>query len=348
MNLEGLRIGYVPYDPDLKNPGDRRRFCYYARARQIDFSIADPSGIYDIVVLSERADITRWCDYRPGKARIVYDLIDSYLDLPWTDIKASLRGLAKFVSRQNRKLRLNHWKAIEAMVQRADAVVCSTQEQKSRLADLCDNVHIILDVHSMVAQSVKTNYARGDEFKLVWEGLPHNVRTLQQLKPILRQLQQEIRLSLHVITDPQYYQFVSRFRRRHTWEDIRDLCDRVQLHDWNETTNSDVITSCDLAVIPIDLDSPMDAGKPENKLLLFWRMGMPTVVTGTKAYSRTMQAAGLSMACETATDWLRVLGEFSSDEKARKHAGKAGFDLAEREHSEDRVLERWDALFASL
>jgi len=37
-------------------------------------------------------------------------------------------------------------------------------------------------------------------------------------------------------------------------------------------------------VIPAVLGEPMFAGKPENKLLLFWRMGMPVITSSTAAY----------------------------------------------------------------
>ena len=83
------RIGYVPYSSSLAMPGDRRRFVAYARARNLPFELARPKERYDIVVLSELADISVWCDYPYGK--IVYDLIDSYLAIPRTDWKQMLQ-----------------------------------------------------------------------------------------------------------------------------------------------------------------------------------------------------------------------------------------------------------------
>src|SRR3989442_5758220 len=87
MNLGDLRIGYVPYSPDLTQPGDRRRFCHYAAKRKLRFEIARPEERYDLVVLSSRGDLSVWADYRPGQAWIVYDLIDSYLAIPDSDLK---------------------------------------------------------------------------------------------------------------------------------------------------------------------------------------------------------------------------------------------------------------------
>ena len=57
--LDGLRVGYAPLSPSLEQPGDRRRFVYYAQRRGIEFEIADPAKDYDVVVVSQRADIVR-------------------------------------------------------------------------------------------------------------------------------------------------------------------------------------------------------------------------------------------------------------------------------------------------
>ena len=73
---------------------------------------------------------------------------------------------------------------------------------------------------------------------------------------------------------------------------MRKVFNSVKLHLWDESTCSDIIRNCDLAVIPIDLSDPFAFGKPENKLLLFWGMGMPVVTSAIPAYVRAMQAVG--------------------------------------------------------
>jgi hypothetical protein len=120
------------------------------------------------------------------------------------------------------------------------------------------------------------------------------------------------------------------------------------LHEWNEKTCSDIISQCDLAVIPIPLNDPLSAGKPENKLLLFWRMGMPVVVSATAAYARAMQLSGLSMACRTKNEWLEVLEKYIIDENARRDAGQRGRVFCENNYSEEKTLELWDEVFRSL
>ena len=148
MDLTKLKIGYLPYSNDLESPGDKRRFVYYANKRNLNFEIADPSKKYDLVVLSQNADLSVWHDYDLGGAKIVYDSIDSYLSIPRNEIKGKLRGLAKYISGKSKYLKLNQWKAIESMCLRADAVICSTKEQAKNIKPFCNNVHQILDIHS--------------------------------------------------------------------------------------------------------------------------------------------------------------------------------------------------------
>ncbi len=344
--MQNLRVGYVPYSPALNMPGDRRRFVNYAKQRGVKFELADPLKTYDVVVLSERADISVWRDYTKG--RIVYDLIDSYLAIPRSDLKGRLRGLAKFVTGQHRYLRLDHWHAIEAMCRRADAVVCTTAEQQHDIGKFCGNVHIVLDLHATVTRTVKTDYATSAAFRLVWEGLPATVDSLRLIKDALRIVSRDHVLELHVVTDPVCFRHLGRFGRRDTLELVRDLCAQVELHEWNEQTCADIICSCDAAVIPLDLTDPFAAGKPENKLLLLWRMGLPVIASASPAYARAMTAAGLDLTCASSHDWCIKLEHLIADEAARADAGRRGRDYAESHFSEAQLLARWDAVFATL
>lgn len=99
---------------------------------------------------------------------------------------------------------------------------------------------------------------------------------------------------------------------------------------------------------PLPLDRPFEAGKPENKLVGFWRMGVPVLTSATPAYVRTMRAAGLDMHCSTSDEWLARLTRYAGDEEARRAAGEAGRTSAEERYGEGRLLAEWDQVLASL
>ena len=344
--VNNLRIGYVPYSPTFNKPGDRRRFVYYANMRGIHFEIADPSKEYDLVVLSARADITVWSKYPKGK--LVYDLIDSYLAIPRTDLKGQLRGLFKFLSRQNRYLQLDHWKAIGNMCRRADAVVCSTEEQKLDISKFSNNVHRILDAHMTVTHKVKTQYSAGLTFRVVWEGLPQTIGSLEQLRPVLNRLRKKYAIELHVVTDREYFRYMGQYGKSDTLQTLRKILPDIIFHEWNEADCADIICSCDLAVIPLDLKDPFSAGKPENKVLLFWRMAVPVVTSASPAYRRAMQSAGMDLTANDESTWVAVIERLINDESARQLAGVSGKAYTDSEFSKESFLLRWDAVFASL
>ena len=230
----------------------------------------------------------------------------------------------------------------------AYAVVCSTKEQEEAISAFCKNIHIILDNHGGVARSVKTNYSRGDVVNIVWEGLPQNAVTLYEIRDVLAELRSRQKIALHIVTDSRYGHYMGKYGTKRTRDVMANLGGDTFFYDWNEETCAHIVTGCDLALIPIPLQNPFLAGKPENKLLLFWSMGMPAVVSATPAYARVMQEVGLPMACRSHEEWLKTLERYLSDEIGRRDAGQCGREYVEKNYSQDKILGRWDRLFASV
>lgn len=348
MNLKDLCIGYVPVSKNLQSPGDRRRFAYYAASRDLNFEIADPEKKYDVVVLTQNADLSIWRNYKLGGAKIVYDLIDSYLAVPRKEIKGRLRGLAKFFAGKSKYPILNQWTAIESMCRRADAVVCSTEEQARDIKPFCDNVHIVLDVHNSVQKKLKEDYSSGQVFNIVWEGLGNNAFQFRSLANVFSELDKKHEIALHFVTDLSYRKFLGKYYNVHTKDIVKKLCRRTYVYEWNELMCSDIICAADLAVIPIDVKNPLVMGKPENKLLLFWRLGIPTITTATPAYVRAMKKANLDMTCGDQSDWFDTIDKYILDQGKRQAAAAAGREVAEQHYSSDQLLQKWDNVFQSI
>jgi hypothetical protein len=275
--------------------------------------------------------------------------VDSYLAIPSHDPKGLLRGIAKYATGQNRRLLLNYKRGLAAMCRRADAVVCSTESQREQILPLCPNVHLILDFHAGVVRAAKADYAAGEVFHFVWEGQPGNLRHLLEIKGALQDLERTCSYRIHTITDLEYGRFLGgRWIRRSTLEEARRISPQIYLYAWHERTFSSIASSCDLALIPIPLDDPLAAGKPENRLLLFWRMGMPVLASATAAHVAAMYESGVSMACTTRQQWLEALQYYTSSEPARKQAGQRGMAFAAGRHSEEQTLALWDRLLDSV
>jgi len=354
MRLRDLKIGYAPLKKTFNHPGDLRRFCYFANKRKIKFEIANPSETYDLVLLTQNADISVWSEYQRGNCKIIYDFIDSYLDVPTWNIKGLLRGSAKYIAGQSRYLRLNHWKALETMCQRADAVICSTDEQMISIQPFCKNIHIILDFHFTLMRSSKVDYSVGETFNLVWEGMPGNLNFVYEIKEVLQSLSSKYKIAFHVVTDLKYGKYMGKYCIKSTLPLAKKIFNNSYVHEWEGNNFASTVSSFDLAIIPIPLNKPfgqdhsLAIGKPENKLLLLWRLGMPTVVSATRAYERAMNKCGLNMTCRTPGEWFATLDKYMSDESARKEAGEKGKTFVDKHYSEEIMLSHWDKLFSSV
>jgi glycosyltransferase involved in cell wall biosynthesis len=343
-----MKIGYLPYSPDLNQPADRRRFPFYAERRGIAFELADPAEAYDVVVVTPRSDLTRWSRYRPGQAKVVFDIVDSYLDIPSTDPKAILRGPAKFLAGESRQPFVSYRRALEHMLERSDAATCATPEQVASVSHLCPNGHAILDFQSRMVVRVKDDYRARSPFNLVWEGLGENMRWFSEIRGPLAKVAYRRPLVLHLITAVEYKQVMQRFWTRQTARIAARYFDDVRVYQWSEEMVSVIATACDLAVIPLPLDRPLERGKPESKLVSFWKMGLPTVTSSTPAYARAMAGAGQNLHCSSEGAWTEALVSLIDDDAAREHAGRSGRAFAEREYAEERLLEAWDRVFESL
>ena len=358
MDFSGLKIGYWPMSKLPSYPVDARNFLYYAKKRNIEFEIADPAKGYNVVVLSLGADLTVWKNYPRKKGKIIFLTQESYLATPKSSIKGHLRGLAKWAAREHKNLRFNYSRALQDMCKRADAVVCSTLEQKNDIQNYCKNVHIILDFHTDVVQEFKTDYTTGKPIKLVWEGFPENIKCFEPLRELLIELGKSHPISLHLITDLVHKKYMRKYWTLSTTQEIQSVFGKkhtflndqftVVLHQWSSNILSRIVTGCDIAMIPLDLNTPHSVGKPENKLLLFWRMGMPVVVSATPAYTRAMEACGLDLYCKNNADWMKKLERLIIDTEVRKSAGTAGKQHTDICHSEKVYLSHWDQLFESV
>jgi len=313
---QSLRLAYVPARPDFSGATDRRRVIYNARKRGHMIEAPRDGVEYDAVVVPYFTDVSPWLRQPKGRTKLVVELSDSYLHLPQTDPLSFVRGPLRFFLGQHRYLEWNTAHGlIERMARRADAVVCSMPGQGEKLLAFNPKVHAILDVHAGEVRARKATYARGEVLNLFWEGFGINFPTLTVLAEPLRELARERPLALDVVSDPKFRKYNGPVAWTRTDERFRALLPGVRtlLYEHNDLMLSPLATNMDLAVIPMSPHRPLRWAKADNKLLLMWRMGLPTQTSPTPAYRHTMAAAGVEMRCASPHDWLTALRAHSSD-----------------------------------
>ena len=340
-------VGYVPYSHDLDRPADRRRFPRYAAIRSLPFNTVSGWQDSQTIVLSTAADITRWVR-APSSCRIVVDLPDAFLD-EGRGLKRAVRGLAKWAGGETRHLVINYHKAVERLLERADAVVCSTDEQAARIVRHCHNVHPILDLHGEL-ECLSPTIRTSDQLDIVWEGLTATLPAVRQMLPALRAMASRIDVRLHLVTDLVAPRYMNRFLVSRTEDVVSDWGIEVRLHQWSIDTLTEVARGCDIAIVPVDLADPMALGKPENRMRIFWRLGLPVVASASPANVRAASLAGLEdrVLCTTTDDWRRTLEYLHHRPDDRLAIAQAGQAAALCAYSEESLVQRWDRLFESL
>ncbi len=340
-------IGYVPHSPDLNRPMDRRRFPRYADFRDIEFDIVSNWQNHEIVVLSPAADLTTWINV-PRDRLVIVDLPDAYLD-ERRGLRRSVRGLAKWFTGESSHPVASYRHLTERMLERADAVICSTEEQATNIASFNENVHPILDLHGEF-EFLPPGIRRSGRFDIVWEGLPTTLQSVQQVLPAFRALAKRAKVRLHLVTDLSGPHYMNRFVVRRTEDVVTDWGIDIRIHQWSIETLTEVARSCDLAIVPVDLTNPMAVGKPENRMRIFWRLGLPVVVSANPAHTRAAELAGLGnrVLCSTTEDWETTLAELSSRPDLRLKIALAGQATARASYSDKSLATRWDRVIENL
>ena len=349
MNLRDARIGYGGYSRDFSVPGDRRRFAAYARLKGLPIDYAKVDRPYDLAYVTYSSDLPGWVarKRREGdKLKLVFELIDSYFTetgLPRRFLKGSARRLLGTDSIWSPDLRRTLIDACEA----ADAIVCSTEEQRDVIRRFNPNVFLSFDYFGEELGPPKSDYARTGKLKLVWEGQATTLPNLTTLREPINALRGKV--ELHVVTDPIVHAYFGRFGASDSRRLLDGFACETHFHPWDRATFASHVKAADLALIPIDRDNALWWGKPENKLAMFWQLGLPVLTSPTPAYARAMTASGLDMTCATPADWTAALGRFASADSASfQSIGTLARAYAATTYSPEAFVGRLDRVFASI
>lgn len=348
MKLD-TRIGYGGYSQDFSVPGDRRRFAAYARMKGIPIEYAELGGDYDLAYVTYSSDLPGWIDRKRREGdrfKLVFELIDAYFT-ETSIVRRLLKGTGRFALGTDSRLSpdLRHTLIVACEV--ADAVVCSTEEQRETIRNYNPNVFLSFDHFGDDLGPPKQNHARSGKLKIVWEGQSTTLPNLQVIREPLNDLKD--RIELHVVTDPVIYRYFGRFSPFPAMDALDGIeCDK-HFHRWSRADFSGHITGCDLAVIPIERSNALWWAKPENKLILLWQLGMPVLTTATPVYQRVMEAAGADMSCASGIEWgERLQRIINSNASELSEIGRQCRQYANAAYSKDEFMKRFDVIFSSI
>ena len=349
--MRKLKIGYWPLSENLKSAGDRRRVVFWAQARGHEI-VTDLGQNVDVIIASEKSDFNSLAFANP-KTPIIFDLIDAYLS-PLSSHDDLARGVAKRLSGQisgGVKPFSHH---VKDFCLRVDAVICSSIEQEEVIKPFNLNTHVILDSHEEIpfvdAKLFKPK--SGSEIRILWEGQPATIRGVREISSTLTHLTKSNTLHFDFVTDENYFQFLGKYIRRSTLtllkKDLGEIFHKASITPWTLSNLVESAKQSSIAMIPIDLSVPMQLLKPENKLLIMWRLGLPCLTSPSPAYVRVTNQAGVNGACEDSNAWHLNFNHLLNDYTFAYNEIVRGQNYLSENHTRRILLEKWDRAIESV
>ena len=349
--MRKLKVGYWPLSPTFASAGDRRRLVFWAQARGHTI-VTDLNQSVDVIVASENSDFNSPY-FVQKEVPVIFDLVDAYLS-PLNAFDDFARGLAKRITGHlsgGVKPFSHH---VRDFCMNSSAVICSSSEQEEIIRPYNTNTHVILDSHDEIEFIDPPNprNSKSDKARILWEGQPATIGGVKIIAPVLSNLSKTTNLSVDFVTDENYFQFLNKYIERSTLglleRNLGELRDHVNIIPWSPKNLVECARASSLAIIPIDLSLPMQKLKPENRLLIMWRLGLPCLTSPSPAYIRVARQAGVIASCSNLENWLINFNRLLGDPDIAFNEIVAGQNYLRENHNQSVLLRKWDYAFESV
>ena len=349
--MRKLKVGYWPLSPTLESAGDRRRLLFWAKARGHSI-VTDLDQTVDVMVASENADFNS-SYFSKKKIPIIFDLVDAYLT-PLNYYDDLARGFAKRFAGQISGSIKPFTHHVRDFCLNSSAIICSSPEQESIIKSYNSNTHVILDSHEEIPFITRpiSSRSKSSNHRILWEGQPATIGGVKFVYPVLKELSKTATLSLDFVTDKNYFQFLNRYLERNTFNllkrNLGEIVDLVKITPWTPENLVGCAEASTVAMIPLDLSVPLARLKPENRLLIMWRLGLPCLTSPSPAYVRVSQKAGVRAISNTLEEWSDNFNRLLSDPVFVHDEVLAGQNYLRENHNQTILLDKWDAAIESV
>ncbi|HTN47117.1 MAG TPA: glycosyltransferase [Flavipsychrobacter sp.] len=163
---------------------------------------------------------------------------------------------------------------------------------------------------------------------LGWTGSHSTLFYLDDIVPVLRELQEEIDFSFLVIAD------------KNPELDLKDW----QFVPWNEKTEQEDLLRMDAGIMPLKADA-WSEGKCGFKLIQYMALGIPPVASPVGVNKKIVDDGVNGFLCETKEEWKMKLKMLLTDESLRNKFGERGREKIVSEYSIQSQQQRFLSLF---
>ncbi|MEC7881129.1 MAG: hypothetical protein VX590_03970 [Chloroflexota bacterium] len=306
VKLNNIKIGYIPYSPSLEAPGDRRRFIFFAKRTNLNYEIYDSTKKYDLVVANSLTDPDLLLNL-PRDTKLIFDFADAYMAENLFSIRGIFRGLIRYSKGKSSKFYFNYKNAFLDLMKRSEVVICSSPEQKKLITPFCKKVKVILDSHIDECNKVKKNFKLGNTINIAWEGQHATLPSLLFLAKKISKTYLSPHVNFHIVTDDPTHNLDKLIYGNSIKKYLSKKKYNISFYPWSIENMNNLAEKCDIAIIPVNLKNPMHALKPENRLNLFWRLGLPVLATSTEANIRAMKNCNHDLFFESPYEFFKKI-----------------------------------------
>ncbi len=340
--LSAKRIGYIPVSKDFSSAGDRRRFLMYAKEYNLQWEIADPTNKYDILFITTMANVSEWIDYKKSHPEtiLIFDINNAFFfkkDIIWN----AARGITRYISGRENKLYLHYNNVYTDMFKIADIVVCPTLPARKFISKYNKNVFQSFDYFGEDISSKKNIFNPKDPVILVWEGMGVTAKHLLSISSVLEEYGN--RIKLRIITDRSYK--LAGLIKVDVLKMFKSAKFNFEFFDWKKETYSELITSSDVAIIPLNRKDTLAYHKPENKLALLWQHGIPVITSDTPAYIESFSNTNMDLTCKDDSDWFRNIDLLLSNKFSYEEHMNSVENYLMQSRSKKAFMDTWDKIF---
>lgn len=247
----------------------------------------------------------------------------------------------------NPSARSERSKRLQKMLDLVDVVSVSTPELKKLIHSKTDKIPIVIDdaieipkinlLGKAYLKLIKTlRKTANDSLNLVWYGNagtehpPYGMIDLARILPYLEKLNQEIPISLTVISNS-----------KSMFEQYFDSAQfSVKYYSWKLLTFPYIFSLHDVCLIPVNLN-PHTRYKTNNRLVLSLLLNVAVIADKIPSYEEFDKFVLFS-------DWEMNLRKYALDPLLRQRYIEQGKEYILSKYNRDRVVSQWSSLFQTL
>lgn len=340
-------VSYVPYSADLLHPGDRRRLKVWSDVYGVPIKLGSIEKD-DLLVLSAGSSMSKLAVSHRGP--LVIDIVDGYLSYKPSLLEDFSRNFARSTLGKSSFNSLIFTRELKRAIAASDAVIVSCPEQAESVRKFNKNTFCILDDHSEL-DNLEINLADSEKnFTILWEGLGFTLKHLFAVAEEIERFVQVTGAKLSVVTNPSFKKYAGKIHRvdvrsylRGAFKNIVRDCEFIE---WSVSNLRDAGKRASVAIIPINPEDKFALAKSENKLLSFWKMGVPTLCSPTPAYSRVLKAIGHENCLVPESKWFESLSayyyKYNSNPKLLESWGSSYRAYLAEFHTREKLAMKWD------